>query len=941
MDQSEEYQISDPNMNTSFLPQSQGKPASSDIKGETRAKLFDSDAKLPRKFFFITMLAIFIAEVLAMIVIYNIDSLPYWQETLLDAFIMVVFIFPVVYFLLFRPLLLQIGERKQSEALLSQVLETLPVGVWIMDQHGRVIRENLESQQIWAGTHAGNIIHSDEHKGWWAESGSPIQPQEWASARAVTRRETSLNEEITIETLDGDRKTILNSALPIVDEQNLLLGAVVVNQDITSRRQMERDLIQTNELLERFFLSINTMIAYMDRNFNFIRVNENFAREGGHPPDFFINRNFFELYPDEDNLAIFQLVANTGNPFSAAEKPFEYPEFPEKGKKYFDWSLQPVKRKDGTVEGLVLSQVDVTERKRAEEKLEHQNQELRALSQAEIRQRELAESLVRASIAVNTSLELEQVLYSILEQIRKAIPFKGANIMLVEDQSLHLASSLGFEVIPNNIPPIGSVYAIDEYPMLQQVCVSRQPVNINTHSREFIGQVITDMAWVKAYLAVPLLLGGEVIGIINLFSELPDAFRQDAVEQLLAFAAPAALALHNANRFQAESTARQVAETLSAAAQALGQTLDLEQVVDTLLHHIQMIVNFDTAGITLLDDETHLAIRTLRGFGEWENVEDIPSFPINGITDSVIHRMISARKSIAVPNISTDSSQIEIANWLLVPIIATDKVIGLLELGRTQTAKFDAEQIRWAEALVGQAAVSIQNAWLFQQVQSSSDRLQFLARKLVEIQENERAHIARELHDEAGQVLSSLKLSLGRLEQDPDCPPQFHQQLQDLKSTTDGVLEELHRLAMDLRPAALDHLGLIPALEQYVKKLPTNQLSIQIKSLGFGTDTLSQDVKTSIYRIVQEALTNIVRHSQASSVGILLERIDNRIKVFVEDDGIGFDPELLETPDHLGLVGIRERAEMLGGSLTVESLPGFGTSIIVEVPDGNPDFDRG
>jgi signal transduction histidine kinase len=139
----------------------------------------------------------------------------------------------------------------------------------------------------------------------------------------------------------------------------------------------------------------------------------------------------------------------------------------------------------------------------------------------------------------------------------------------------------------------------------------------------------------------------------------------------------------------------------------------------------------------------------------------------------------------------------------------------------------------------------------------------------------------------------------------------------------------------------LDHLGLIPALEQYVKKLPTNQLSIQIKSLGFGTDTLSQDVKTSIYRIVQEALTNIVRHSQASSVGILLERIDNRIKVFVEDDGIGFDPELLETPDHLGLVGIRERAEMLGGSLTVESLPGFGTSIIVEVPDGNPDFDRG
>lgn len=815
MDQSEKYKISDPPINTNSQPQSQKGTQSPDLTGWTRDKLFDSDANLPRKFFITTIIAIFIAEVLAMIVIYNIDSLPYWQETLLDAMIMVVFIFPVVYFLLFRPLLLQISERKRGEA-----------------------------------------------------------------------------------------------------------------------------------ILERFFLSINTLIAYMDRDFNFIRVNDSYARSAGHSPEFMIGKNHFELYPHPENEAIFRRVAETGEPYSVFEKPFEYAEYPERGVTYWDWSLQPVKTADGEVEGLVLSLVDVSERKHAEEKLEQQNKELLELSHAEARQRELAESLMHTTLILNTSLEFERVLFSVLEQIRKAIPYDGAAIMLREGEILRLASFLGFENQPEYIPTIGAIYRLNEYPLLQQVCETMLPVNIEYLREQTNIQLTAEIEWVSSYLAAPLVIGEKVIGIINLASDTPGAFSQKSSDRLQAFAAPAALALHNARLFQAESTARQVAETLGAAAQALGQALDLEQVVETLLNHIQMIVKFDTAGVTLLEDETRLAIRTMRGYGQWADLENIPSFPINGITDSVIHRMISARRSIAIPNISLDSAhngQSEpgpIRTWLLVPIIANDKVIGLLELGRAREEDFNTEQIHWAEALVGQAAVAIQNAWLFQQVQLSSDRLQSLARKLVEIQENERAHIARELHDEAGQVLSSLKLNLGRLEQDPECPPHFHQRLQELKGTTDSVLEELHRLAMDLRPAALDHLGLVPALEQYAKNLTNDELSIQIKSLGFGAEDLSQEVKTSIYRIVQEALTNIVRHSQASSVGILLEQIDDRIKVFVEDDGIGFNIDLLEQPDHLGLVGMRERAEMLGGNLTVESLPGYGTSIIVEVPDGNPDSDR-
>ena len=209
------------------------------------------------------------------------------------------------------------------------------------------------------------------------------------------------------------------------------------------------------------------------------------------------------------------------------------------------------------------------------------------------------------------------------------------------------------------------------------------------------------------------------------------------------------------------------------------------------------------------------------------------------------------------------------------------------------------------------------------------------------MQESERNHIARELHDEAGQALSSLKLSLGRLEHDPSCPSHISQRLLELKQLTDRVLEDLHRLAMDLRPATLDHLGLIAALEQLANKLESEQLSVRFKTYGFESQRLSPVLETSLYRIVQEALTNTIRYSKATDIGILLEKGPGEVKIFIEDNGIGFYPNKVPNKGHMGLVGMRERAEMLGGTLTIDSAPGKGTSIVLEVPDAPSDSHRG
>jgi two-component system sensor histidine kinase UhpB len=154
-----------------------------------------------------------------------------------------------------------------------------------------------------------------------------------------------------------------------------------------------------------------------------------------------------------------------------------------------------------------------------------------------------------------------------------------------------------------------------------------------------------------------------------------------------------------------------------------------------------------------------------------------------------------------------------------------------------------------------------------------------------------------------------------------------------LKSQANDILENLHRLAIDLRPASLDHVGLVGALRQYTQTFSEqHDLPIQFEVVGLDERRLSTAVETNLYRIVQEALTNVVRHAKASRIDVLLERRGDQLITIIEDDGIGFDLRSAGQNSRLGLVGMRERAEMLDGTLMVESNGDTGTTIFVEVP---------
>jgi len=181
--------------------------------------------------------------------------------------------------------------------------------------------------------------------------------------------------------------------------------------------------------------------------------------------------------------------------------------------------------------------------------------------------------------------------------------------------------------------------------------------------------------------------------------------------------------------------------------------------------------------------------------------------------------------------------------------------------------------------------------------------------------------------------LTALSLGLRRLQDDPDLSLPQKKLAGDLKSQTTALASDLHRLAVELRPSALDRVGLIGALGQYVQEFKRRySLEAQFESDNLEHIRLSPEIETSLYRIVQEALTNVARHAQARSVSVLLQARDGQIVATVEDDGKGFDPAQVQAKGRLGLFGMQERAAMLGGSLNIESAPGRGTTVFVKIP---------
>lgn len=236
-----------------------------------------------------------------------------------------------------------------------------------------------------------------------------------------------------------------------------------------------------------------------------------------------------------------------------------------------------------------------------------------------------------------------------------------------------------------------------------------------------------------------------------------------------------------------------------------------------------------------------------------------------------------------------------------------------------------------------QVNVAVENALLLERMAQTRTQLRQLAGQVVQAQEEERRRIARELHDEVGQALTGLKLNLALMESSlPDQATTLHEQLAESRALIETTMEELRRLALELRPAALDDLGLAPALRGYVDGFIRRTGLDVTANLDTSIGRLPERMETALYRIIQEAMSNIVRHAAARRVQVVLRDNGDEIYACVADDGRGFDPaqrlKAAVAEGRMGLLGIQERVALLQGRVNISAAPGEGTKTEIWLP---------
>jgi signal transduction histidine kinase len=425
----------------------------------------------------------------------------------------------------------------------------------------------------------------------------------------------------------------------------------------------------------------------------------------------------------------------------------------------------------------------------------------------------------------------------------------------------------------------------------------------------------------KSFLGLPIMLRGIAYGNLYL-TEKEDGqdFTDEDEELAQLLAAQAAVAIENARLYESSTGWLRQLESLNEIGNALASELELEPLLGLVARRLRELVD---ARLVLIALPEAGALRVAAAEGE-------RAFGIAGmelaLDGSKAGRVLDRGRSERIDSVLDDpeidqqaTRRLGVHSALYVPLIARGRAIGVViahdKVGATPA--FSEDDLRLAESLGARAAVAVD---LSERVSRDA------VRRVVEAQELERTRLARELHDETGQALASILLSLKPLEQSADA-----EAVAAVRALVVSTLQDVRRLAVELRPSALDDFGLVPAVERLADTF-REQSGIAVDlAAHLGDERLSREAETTLYRVIQEALTNVTKHADASRVSILLQRKDRAVLAVVEDDGAGFEPADTRA-DALGLAGMRERVLLVGGRLLVESSPGGGTTLVAEVP---------
>ena len=421
-----------------------------------------------------------------------------------------------------------------------------------------------------------------------------------------------------------------------------------------------------------------------------------------------------------------------------------------------------------------------------------------------------------------------------------------------------------------------------------------------------------------SFLGVPIALRGQAFGNLYLTDKAGGPFTEEDEQIAMTLAAQAAVAVDNVRRYENERRRADEIESVTEVARAVLTTLDVDALLPLVARRARHLTGAETVGVAVRDGD-ELIFRYAHG---------VDALGLEGSRGPVEMEELAGalRGSLGAPAVEACALEVD------------GETAGALVAVGWQP--FDEGARRLLVAFSSQVAVALANA---RRVASERAQLQETARRetaaaaeaaaaeglrrAVEVQEAERARVARELHDESGQVLTALALHLRALEDDVG-PGDLRERIAEMRRSLATASSSLRELATRLRPSAVEEQGLQDAIEEQAARLRRTGIQVEVDLRGLGAD-LGGEIQTVLFRVVQESLTNVARHSGAERASVVVSAREGMLRLMVEDDGRGFDTAA--PTDRLGLAGIQERVELLGGQLRIESSPGGGTAVVVDL----------
>jgi signal transduction histidine kinase len=429
----------------------------------------------------------------------------------------------------------------------------------------------------------------------------------------------------------------------------------------------------------------------------------------------------------------------------------------------------------------------------------------------------------------------------------------------------------------------------------------------------------------ETFPGVPIGVRGLTFGNLYLTEKAGgEEFSEDDEEVVRLLAAQAGVAIENARLYESARQWSRQLESLNEVSEALVGEGDLNQLFELAVSRLRDLVD---ARVVMVQrpttDGESLVVEAASGDGA-DRLLELRIDARRSKSGRTLERRRSERIDSLLddPEVDQTAPRLVVASAALyVPLVVGDRGVGVIVAYDKQGAnpRFSDADMRIAQAFANRAAVAIE----------LSERVGRRAvRSLLEGQEMERRRLARELHDETGQALASILLGLKALEREIGEEP-----LAVIRELVDSALGDVRRLTVELRPPALDDFGLAAALERLASVIGERSPFTVDVNVNLPAGTIPPEHETAIYRIVQEALANVVKHAAAQHVSIVVASSERAVRAVVEDDGAGFDRHNVR--EHaLGLVGMRERAQLLGGRLEIESTRGAGTTVFAELPLG-------